>query len=369
MSDRDYYEVFGLTPGADGAMVDQAYWHLARKYQALATTNALGHRMLDEINEAYGVLGNARLREQYDGFRDDVLVGGGIIKPVRSKPKRSGRRRRCPRATARRRSLPELAPERNWRSYAVVALFAVIAVAGAAGARTGQRHRRLGCRRSGAVADADARAPAPGDEHNDAERPRMPRCRRCRPCRCRRSRFRRSRLPKARCRCRPCHRCRSCRTGIWRPEKDEPYDTDELRASTAAIIARWRKSIGLPRAGADRYRWRWRPRRRAEQRAGRHRRIGARDHGVRQRAARRRDRHPARLRKPRAPNTRYGTTDGAMGFPERRNGALGAIRAQGATSRQQLHQSVSSRYCSRSARGGADVADRSAESPESQFAL
>ena len=55
MSDRDYYEILGLTPTADGTMVDQAYWHLARKYQGLAATNPRAQYLLDELNEAYGV--------------------------------------------------------------------------------------------------------------------------------------------------------------------------------------------------------------------------------------------------------------------------------------------------------------------------
>src|SRR6185295_5707319 len=87
MSDRDYYEILGLTPRADGAMVDASYWHLVRKYQALAATNPRAQLLIDELNEAYGVLGNPRLRQQYDAFRDDVLIRSGMIKPVSSKPK------------------------------------------------------------------------------------------------------------------------------------------------------------------------------------------------------------------------------------------------------------------------------------------
>ncbi|MEX2246519.1 MAG: J domain-containing protein [Dehalococcoidia bacterium] len=85
MSDRDYYEILGLTPGADGAMVDQAYWHLARKYQSLAVTDDRARILLDELNEAYGVLGTPRLREQYDAYRDEVLIPSGVIQPVRAK--------------------------------------------------------------------------------------------------------------------------------------------------------------------------------------------------------------------------------------------------------------------------------------------
>ncbi len=99
MSDRDYYEILGLTPSADGMMVDQAYWHLARKYQALAQTNPGGRVMLDELNEAYGVLGTSRLRQQYDAFRDDVLIRKGMIQPVSSKQKRQ-KKRKPPKAAA-----------------------------------------------------------------------------------------------------------------------------------------------------------------------------------------------------------------------------------------------------------------------------
>lgn len=73
MSDRDYYEILGLMPGADGAMVDQAYWHTARKYQTAAVADPRAREQLDDLNEAYGVLGTPRLRAQYDAFRDDVL--------------------------------------------------------------------------------------------------------------------------------------------------------------------------------------------------------------------------------------------------------------------------------------------------------
>ena len=66
MTTRNYYEVLGLAPGADGAMVDQAYWHLAKTYQQLAPSDPRAEYLLDELNEAYGVLGTPRLRQEYD---------------------------------------------------------------------------------------------------------------------------------------------------------------------------------------------------------------------------------------------------------------------------------------------------------------
>jgi hypothetical protein len=133
MSDRDYYEILGLTPRADGQMVDQAYWHLVRKYQALAATNIRAQHMIDELNEAYGVLGNPRLREQYDAFRDDVLIRAGMIKPVKSKPKRE----KTPKPDAedkpkRERSvLPSIKLPNHWRTYAISGVIALLAFAAA----------------------------------------------------------------------------------------------------------------------------------------------------------------------------------------------------------------------------------------------
>ena len=69
MSERDYYEILGLTDDADGTTVNKTYWNLARKYQALATSDPRAHSMLDELNEAYNVLGTPALRDEYDTSR------------------------------------------------------------------------------------------------------------------------------------------------------------------------------------------------------------------------------------------------------------------------------------------------------------
>ncbi len=66
MESQELYEVLGLQPFADGAMVDQAYWHLAKSFQTLAITDPRARQSLDDLNDAYGVLGTPRLREEYD---------------------------------------------------------------------------------------------------------------------------------------------------------------------------------------------------------------------------------------------------------------------------------------------------------------
>jgi hypothetical protein len=232
MSDRDYYEVLGLTPRADGAMVDQSYWHLARKYQSLATTNAHGRRLLDELNEAYGVLGNPRLRHEYDAFRDDVLVAGGVIGPVRSKPQRRLR------ASANgERPLPRFALHvpAGWKTYALAAAIAVTgAVAAAALGAVAIGMTGLG------VAIAVAALPAvrsrikitmpelsmpslslPSIPLPDVSQIAMPD-------------LKATKVDLAR-----------ISENLSAGDRAEPLDPDELHASTAAIIGRWRKSMGL----------------------------------------------------------------------------------------------------------------------------
>ncbi|TAK55569.1 MAG: hypothetical protein EPO22_14380 [Dehalococcoidia bacterium] len=243
MSDRDYYELLGLTPRADGAMVDQAYWHLARKYQMLAVTNPRARIMLDELNEAYGVLGNPRLREQYDAFRDDVLIRKGMIRPVVSRPKtppappakRTAPASPSDRPAARRMALPSVAVKLpklgrdEWRSLGVGGVILALALAGAwqgvnalfvigalvvglAMALTPVLKRQL--------ADVNLSLPAVSIPH--LEMPKLPEI--------------------------GVQRLRD----VVAVPKDEPAGPEEIRQSTAAMISRWRNSVGLvPEAPGD----------------------------------------------------------------------------------------------------------------------
>lgn len=243
MSDRDYYEILGLTPGADAAMVDQSYWHLARKYQALAATNEHAGYMLDELNEAYGVLGNPRLREQYDAFRDDVLIRKGLLKPVASKSQRPRRRRKSsdkqrearPAASVKLPALPQ-GPAR-WYTLAgalvlvglgaayagVGASIVVLTLAAGLGVALVQVARTRLATASLSMPDVslpDVRLP-------EVRRPRVELPETKRP----RAELPELRLPSV--------------MADASGRADEPLGADELRTSTAAMIARWRQSIGL----------------------------------------------------------------------------------------------------------------------------
>ena len=240
MSDRDYYEVLGLTPRADGVMVDQAYWHLARKYQALATTNERGRRLLDELNEAYGVLGNARLRKEYDAFRDDVLVAGGVIGAVPSNPKRNASKQKQATGTRAARADQRAHLPAGWRALAAATAPAAAGI-GAAVATGRVELAAAGV----AVALITALAPAVGRRIAAVKLPTLsmpdkpsvsiPRLA----------------LPSVPQVAMPGVKAPKVDLGrvadhLGRSaERDDAVDADELRASTSAVIARWRKSMGL----------------------------------------------------------------------------------------------------------------------------
>lgn len=229
MSDRDYYEILGLTPRADGAMVDQAYWHLVRKYQQLAATNARAQYMIDEVNEAYGVLGNPRLREQYDAFRDDVLIRRGMIQPVASKPKRPKAAKAVQEAKPKRDiSLPRVTLPQNWRTYGVSAIIALLAFAAAwqgvnivlvTMALAGGLALSLTPALTRRISEINFELPQVTIPAVKAPKLDLPKVSEL------------SQMPRLR------------EAGI--SQKDEGIDADTLRVSTRDTIARWRKSVGL----------------------------------------------------------------------------------------------------------------------------
>ena len=233
MSDRDYYEILGLTPTADGTMVDQAYWHLARKYQGLAATNPRAQYLLDELNEAYGVLGTPRLREQYDAFRDDVLIRKGMVKPVKAKPHAAARKaaeQSSPR-TAPRLRLPNV---RNGRTYALSGIIVALALAGA-----WQGVNVLFVLAALGIGLALSLTPAVTNRLSGMQisMPTMPQVAMPQMPQIQTPKIAMPSLPEI----------QVPQLATAAPVRDE-MDADELRASTAATIARWRASVGLKAA-------------------------------------------------------------------------------------------------------------------------
>lgn len=75
---RDYYEILRVQPNADASLIREAYWHLARKYQADIGVEPDAARQLDELNEAYSVLGTPSLRASYDESMQALEADEGV---------------------------------------------------------------------------------------------------------------------------------------------------------------------------------------------------------------------------------------------------------------------------------------------------
>jgi hypothetical protein len=68
---KDYCLVLRVHPAADAAMIDAAYWHLAKRYSAIDDDRS--RKRLEELNEAYAVLGSPKRKDGYLTLRAEVL--------------------------------------------------------------------------------------------------------------------------------------------------------------------------------------------------------------------------------------------------------------------------------------------------------
>ncbi len=86
---KDYCLILQVHPEADAAMIDAAYWHLAKRYNQATAFDPKARAKIEELNEAYIVLGNAEKRDEYMKVRAQVLGEGAlpqVPKPVPPSP-------------------------------------------------------------------------------------------------------------------------------------------------------------------------------------------------------------------------------------------------------------------------------------------
>ena len=77
MTDRDYYEVLGVSRNASGDELKSAFRRLARQYHPDVNNSPDAEERFKEINEAYAVLSDADRRAAYDRYGHAGVRGAG----------------------------------------------------------------------------------------------------------------------------------------------------------------------------------------------------------------------------------------------------------------------------------------------------
>jgi len=72
---KDYYKTLGIDKTADAAAIKKAYRKLVRKYHPDVSKEKNADSMTKELNEAYGVLGDAEKRTAYDDLGNGRRAG------------------------------------------------------------------------------------------------------------------------------------------------------------------------------------------------------------------------------------------------------------------------------------------------------
>src|ERR1700721_1132707 len=75
MQYRDYYEILGVTRGADAEEVKRAYRKLARKFHPDVSKEKNAEEKFKEVQEAYEVLRDGEKRAAYDQLGRDFRNG------------------------------------------------------------------------------------------------------------------------------------------------------------------------------------------------------------------------------------------------------------------------------------------------------
>lgn len=77
MEKKDFYEVLGVSKGADEKEIKKAFKSLARKYHPDVSKEENAEEKFKEIQEAYAILSDADKRAQYDQFGHAAFEQGG----------------------------------------------------------------------------------------------------------------------------------------------------------------------------------------------------------------------------------------------------------------------------------------------------
>jgi hypothetical protein len=103
----DYYQVLGLPPTASASQIKAAYRKLVQQYHPDVNPSPNAHVLIQEINEAYDVLGDSVKRTTYDNQRNGVYITLGP-EPAPAPRHRDPAYRRTPRPAPPQESAQEV---------------------------------------------------------------------------------------------------------------------------------------------------------------------------------------------------------------------------------------------------------------------
>lgn len=86
---KDYYQILGVNPNATAAEVRRAYRRLAILYHPDRNPTPQSNAQMQEINEAYGVLGNHNKRAKYDFQHRNIFTESPTTNPYSYDQKRT----------------------------------------------------------------------------------------------------------------------------------------------------------------------------------------------------------------------------------------------------------------------------------------
>ncbi|MCX5751697.1 MAG: molecular chaperone DnaJ [Candidatus Saganbacteria bacterium] len=75
-TNRDFYEILGVSKNASAEEIKRSYRRLARQYHPDVNKAADAEAKFKEISEAYSILGEEKKRQQYDAFGKSGFGGG-----------------------------------------------------------------------------------------------------------------------------------------------------------------------------------------------------------------------------------------------------------------------------------------------------
>src|SRR3989338_2949114 len=80
-TNRDYYEILGVSKNASSEQLKKAYRNLARKHHPDVDKSQGAEQKFKEINEAYQVLSDSQKKSAYDQYGHAAFAPGGGFGP------------------------------------------------------------------------------------------------------------------------------------------------------------------------------------------------------------------------------------------------------------------------------------------------